>query len=44
MTTPLRTLVDLADVLPPKQLTRALNEAQVQRLVTAAELTTTLLT
>ena len=42
VTTPLRTLVDLADVLPPKQLTRALNEAQVQRLVTAAELTTLL--
>ena len=42
VTTPLRTLVDLADVLTPKQLTRALNEAQVQRLVTAAELTTLL--
>jgi hypothetical protein len=27
VTTPLRTLVDLADVLPAKQLTRALNEA-----------------
>ena len=40
MTTPLRTLVDLADVLNPKQLTRALNEAQVQRLITANELTT----
>jgi hypothetical protein len=40
VTTPLRTLVDLADILPPKQLTRALNEAQVHRLVTAAELTT----
>jgi very-short-patch-repair endonuclease len=40
VTTPIRTLVDLADVLPPKRLTRALNEAQVQRLVTAAELTT----
>jgi very-short-patch-repair endonuclease len=42
VTTPLRTLVDLADVLPPKKLTRALNEAQVQRLVTPAELTTLL--
>jgi very-short-patch-repair endonuclease len=42
VTTPLRTLVDLADVLPPKQLTRALNEAQVQRLITPAELTTLL--
>ena len=42
VTTPARTLVDLADVLNPKQLTRALNEAQVQRLVTAAELTTLL--
>jgi predicted transcriptional regulator of viral defense system len=28
VTTPLRTLVDLADVLNPNQLTRALNEAQ----------------
>ncbi len=36
------TLVDLADVLTPKQLTRALNEAQVQRLITPAELTTLL--
>ena len=42
VTTPLRTLVDLADVLNPHQLTRALNEAQVLRLVTAAELTTLL--
>ena len=42
VTTPLRTLVDLADVLNPNQLTRALNEAQVLRLVTAAELTTLL--
>ena len=33
-------MVDLADVLTPKQLTRAVNEAQVQRLVTAADLTT----
>jgi very-short-patch-repair endonuclease len=42
VTTPARTLVDLADVLNPKQLTRALNEAQVLRLVTPAELTTLL--
>jgi hypothetical protein len=42
VTTPARTLVDLADVLNPRQLTRALNEAQVQRLVTPAELTTLL--
>ena len=42
MTTPLRTLVDLADVLNPTQLTRTLNEAQVLRLVTAADLTTLL--
>jgi very-short-patch-repair endonuclease len=42
VTTPLRTLVDLADVFPPKQLTRALNEAQVQRRVTPAELATLL--
>jgi very-short-patch-repair endonuclease len=40
VTTPARTLVDLADVLTPKQHTRALNEAQVQRLVTPAELAT----
>jgi very-short-patch-repair endonuclease len=40
VTTPARTLVDLADVLTPKKLTRALNEAQVQRLITAKELTT----
>ena len=40
VTTPARTLVDLADVLNPKQLTRALNEAQVLRLVTANELAT----
>jgi very-short-patch-repair endonuclease len=42
VTTPARTLVDLADVLTPKQLTRAVNEAQVQRLVTPNELTTLL--
>jgi len=42
VTTPARTLVDLADVLPPKQLTRALNKAQIQRLITANELTTRL--
>ncbi len=43
VTTPARTLVDLADVLNPKQLTRAMNEALVLRLVTPAELTTLLL-
>jgi hypothetical protein len=42
VTTPARTLVDLADVLDPRALTRALNEAQVLRLVTPAELTTLL--
>ena len=42
VTTPAQTLVDLADVLNPNELTRALNEAQVQRLITAAELTTLL--
>ena len=42
ITTPARTLVDLADVLPSRALTRAVNEAQVQRLITAAELTTLL--
>ena len=40
VTTPARTLVDLADVLTPKQLTRVLNEAQVQRLITPQELAT----
>ncbi len=40
VTTPLRTLVDLADVVSPNQLTRALNEAQVLRLVNAADLST----
>jgi hypothetical protein len=42
VTTPARTLIDLADVLTDRQLTRALNEAQVQRLVTQAELATLL--
>jgi very-short-patch-repair endonuclease len=42
VTTPARTLVDLADVLNPRALTRAVNEAQVLRLVTANELTTLL--
>jgi very-short-patch-repair endonuclease len=42
VTTPARTLVDLADVLTPKQLTRAVNEAQVLRLTTPQELTTLL--
>jgi very-short-patch-repair endonuclease len=42
VTTPARTLVDLADVLNPKALTRALNEAQVLRLTTPNELTTLL--
>jgi len=40
VTTPARTLVDLADVLPDRALTRALNEAQVQRLTTPPELAT----
>jgi very-short-patch-repair endonuclease len=42
VTTPARTLVDLADVLNDRALTRAVNEAQVLRLVTPAELTTLL--
>ena len=42
VTTPARTLVDLADVLNPRQLTRALNEAQVLRLTTPTELATLL--
>ncbi len=42
VTTPARTLVDLADVLTPTQLTRAVNEAQVQRLIAPAELATLL--
>ncbi len=39
VTTPARTLLDLADVLDDRALTRAVNEAQVLRLVTPAELT-----
>jgi very-short-patch-repair endonuclease len=42
VTTPARTLVDLADVLTPRALTRAVNEAQVLRLTTPTELTTLL--
>jgi hypothetical protein len=42
VTTPARTLVDLADVLNHKALTRAVNEAQVLRLITEAELITLL--
>ena len=42
VTTPARTLVDLADVLPDRALTRALNEAQVLRLTTPNEHTTLL--
>ena len=38
LTTPARTLLDLAGHLPPHELERAVNEAQVQRLVTAHEL------
>jgi very-short-patch-repair endonuclease len=38
VTTPTRTLVDLATVLPPRELERAVNEALVQRLTTHAEL------
>jgi predicted transcriptional regulator of viral defense system len=32
VTTPARTLLDLADVIPPNQLDRALNEAEIRRL------------
>jgi hypothetical protein len=39
VTTPARTLVDLADVLDDRSLTRAVNEAQVLRLTTPKELT-----
>jgi very-short-patch-repair endonuclease len=42
VTTPARTLVDLADVLTERALTRAVNEAQVLRLTTPEELTTLL--
>ncbi len=42
VTTPARTLVDLADVLNHRALTRAVNEAQVLGLVTPAELITLL--
>jgi very-short-patch-repair endonuclease len=37
-TTPARTLLDLADVLNEKQLTRAVHEAEVQRRITPAAL------
>jgi very-short-patch-repair endonuclease len=40
VTTPARTLVDLADVLNQRELTRALNEAQVLRLTAPEELAT----
>ena len=40
VTTPARTLLDLADVLDDRALTRALNEAQVLRLTAPAHLTT----
>jgi very-short-patch-repair endonuclease len=42
VTTPARTLLDLADVLTDRALTRAVNEAQVLRLTTPEELTTLL--
>jgi hypothetical protein len=38
VTTPARTLADLARVLPTRQLERAIHEAEVQRLVTHDEL------
>jgi very-short-patch-repair endonuclease len=38
VTTPARTLVDLADVLDDRALTRATNEAQVRGLVTAEQI------
>jgi very-short-patch-repair endonuclease len=41
-TTPARTLVDLASVLDPKTLRRAVREAQAQRLVTHLEIVRTL--
>jgi very-short-patch-repair endonuclease len=40
VTTPARTLLDLADVLDDTSLTRAVNEARLQRLVTLADLAT----
>ena len=43
VTTPARTVVDLADVLDDRSLTRAVNEAQVVRLITPAELTALLI-
>jgi very-short-patch-repair endonuclease len=42
VTTPARTLLDLADVLDDRGLTRAVNEAQVLRLTTPEEITTLL--
>ena len=38
VTTPARTLIDLADVLDDRALTRATNEAQVRRLVTPEQI------
>jgi very-short-patch-repair endonuclease len=38
VTSPIRTLLDLAAVLPQAELDRAVNEAQVRRLVTAEQL------
>jgi very-short-patch-repair endonuclease len=40
VTTPARTLLDLGDVLPPRKHERAVHEAEVQRLVTIADLET----
>jgi very-short-patch-repair endonuclease len=38
VTAPARTLLDLAAILPPKQLERAIDEAQIRRLTTLAEI------
>ena len=43
VTTPARTLLDLAESLPEHELVRAVNEAQVLRVVTADDLVSTLI-
>jgi hypothetical protein len=42
VTTPARTVLDLADVLDPASLTRAVNEARLRHLLSAADLERTL--
>jgi hypothetical protein len=44
VTTPARTLIDLADVIDPASLTRAVNEARLRRLLSDDDLTVTIKT